>query len=110
MKKNLKKLMALLAVFVMMVSLITVPNASAHAAEGSGSYDTTNTWWGGGSYMTCYAAADSTVRIQEETSQATNYWPEGGFPWFSAIVLDANEDGNYVVTEIVPDDGTNDKG
>ena len=107
-KKNLKRFLALVAVFAMAITLITVPNASAQADEAaSGTYATAGTWWGGGSTMVCYAAEDSTI-LDLETSKG--YWPNGGFPWWSAVIMELNEDGNYVVTEIVPDDGTNDKG
>ena len=107
-QKNLKRLLALVAVFAMAITLITVPNASAQADEAaSGTYATAGTWWGGGSTMVCYAAEDSTI-LDLETSKG--YWPNGGFPWWSAVIMELNEDGNYVVTEIVPDDGSNDKG
>ena len=107
-KKNLKRLLALVAVFAMAITLITVPNASAQADEAaSGTYATANTWWGGGSYLVGYAAADSTIK---DVETAKGFWPEGGFPWWTAVVMDQNEDGNYVVTEIIAADGSSDKG
>ena len=72
-----------------------------------GTYKTNNTWWSGGSYMVAYAAENSTIK---EIEESYGYWPEGGFPWFTAVVMDLQEDGTYVVTEIFPGDGTNDKG
>ena len=107
-KKNLKRLMALVTVFAMAIALISVPSASAKADEAaSGTYATANTWWGGGSFLVGYAAESGTIKDMENSK---GYWPEGGFPWWTAVVLDQNEDGNYVVTEIVPADGSSDKG
>ena len=101
MKKNLKKLMALLAVFVMVVGLVTIPNASAQADEtaASGTYDCANTWWNGATNIVGYMADDSTIGDME-TSKG-QHPGENGFMWWTAVVLDLQEDGNYVVTEII---------
>ena len=76
----------------------------------SGTYCTGNTWWGGGSYMVGYAAESGTIKDLEENGEYGNFWPSSGFPWWTAVVLDLQEDGTYLVTEIIPADGSNDKG
>ena len=105
MKKNFKKFLAVLTVFVMALGVVALPNATAQAAE-SGTYKTGNTWWGSGSYMVGYAAENSTIK---ELETQMGYWSEGGFPWWTAVVFDLQDDGTYKVTEIIPADGTNDK-
>ena len=105
MKKNFKKFLAVLTVFVMALGVVALPNATAMAAE-SGTYKTGQTWWGGGSFMVGYAAENSTI---QELETQMGYWPDGGFSWWTAVVFDMQADGTFKVTEIIPADGSNDK-
>ena len=85
-KKNLKRLLALVAVFAMAITLITVPNASAQADEAaSGTYDCANTWWGGATNIVCYAAEDSTIGDMETAKG--NHPGADGFTWWTSVVL-----------------------
>ena len=72
-----------------------------------GTYATANSWWGGGSYLVGYLADAGTVRDMEVSKMGAA--PKDGFPWWTAVVMELQEDGNYLVTEVIPADGTNDK-
>ena len=98
MKNNFKKLLAALTVFAMALALVAVPVASAQAAPTSGTYKTGNTWWGSGSYMVGYAAESGTI---EDLEKKMGYWPDGGFAYWTAITLDLQADGTWVVKEII---------
>ena len=98
MKNNFKKLLAALTVFAMALALVAVPVASAQAAPTSGTYKTGNTWWGSGSYMVGYAAESGTI---QDLETKMGYWPEGGFAWWSAITIDLQSDGTWVVKEVI---------
>ena len=106
MKKNFKKFLAVLTVFVMALGVVALPNATAQAAE-SGTYKSCNTWWGGGSYMVGYAAENSTI---EELETQMGYWPDGGFNWWRAVILEVQNDGTWVVKEIIEPSDTNNLG
>lgn len=104
MKKNFKKFLAALTVFVMALGVVALPNATAQAAE-SGTYKTGQTWWGSGSYMVGYAAENSTI---EEVEKQMGYWPDGGFNWWRAVIFELQDDGTWVVEEIIePSDKNN---
>ena len=110
MKKNFKKFLAVLTVFVMALGVVALPNATAQAAE-SGTYKSSNTWWGGGSYMVGYAADDSTIKdVETNGPMNTNYWPDGGFNWWRAVILEVQNDGTWVVKEIIEPSDTNNLG
>ena len=106
MKNNFKKFLAVLTVFVMALGVVALPNATAQAAE-SGTYKTGQTWWGSGSYMVGYAADNSTI---EELETQMGYWPEGGFNWWKAVVFELQDDGTWVVKEIIEPSDTNNLG
>lgn len=101
-----KKVLALLTVLVMVLSIVAVPNVSANADEAAGgTVQYMNHWWSDPTKIVSYAADGSTIQAVEDI-----YYPDGGFPWYKAIVMDMDNNGMYVVKEIVPADGTNDKG
>ena len=106
MKNNFKKFLAVLTVFVMALGVVALPNATAQAAE-SGTYKTGQTWWGSGSYMVGYAAENSTI---EELETQMGYWPEGGFKYWRAVVFDLQNDGTWLVKEVIEPSETNNLG
>ena len=101
-----KKVLALLTVLVMVLSIVAVPNVSANADEAAqGTVDFLNHWWSDSTKIVCYSAENSTIQAVEDI-----YYPNGGFPWYKAIIMDMNEDGMYEVTDIIAADGSNEKG
>ena len=104
-----KKVLALLTVLVMALGIMAVPNTVALATwdDALKAYDCVNCWWGGPTNIVCYVAESGTIG-EMETSKG--YHPgETGFAYWTSVVLELQENGSYVVKEIIPADGSNTK-
>lgn len=100
MKRNsFKKFLALLTVLVMALGVVAVPNVSANADEAKGEINFANNydWTGQSSNIYAFASASTDASIATLTGQGA-----GTFQWSTFIVLERNEDYNYVVTAIHP--------
>lgn len=110
MKRNsFKKLLALLTVLVMTLGVVAVPNTVALATWDSElqAYNCVNTWWGGANNIVCYVAESGTVG-EMETSKG-NHPGDTGFAYWKSIILELQDNGTYLVKEIIPADGSNTK-
>ncbi|MBO5097127.1 MAG: hypothetical protein J6B96_02300 [Agathobacter sp.] len=99
-----KKVLALLTVLVMVLSIVAVPNVSANADEAKGEINFANgyDWTNQSTQFYAFASADETATAGSITGQGVGF-----MGWFSGVVLELNEDYNYVVKLVAPADGTN---
>lgn len=99
-----KKVLALLTVLVMVLSIVAVPNVSANADEAKGEINFANgyDWTNQSTQFYAFASASEEANAGTLTGQGVGF-----MGWFSGIVLERDENYNYVVKVVAPADGTN---
>ena len=101
MRNSFKKLVAVTLAFLMVVATLVVPNLTAKA-EGTEGYVTMANdfdWSGLGDYTNIYVYAnvDDTLTPESSLGQDAAF-----YQWMVFVVLERNEDNNYVVTATKP--------
>ena len=101
MRNSFKKLIAVTLAFLMVVATLVVPNLTAKA-EGTEGYVTMANdfdWSGLGDYSNIYVYAnwDDTLTPESSLNQEAAF-----YQWMVFVVLERNEDNNYVVTALKP--------
>ena len=101
MRNSFKKLVTVTLAFLMVVATLVVPNLTAKA-EGTEGYVTMANdfdWSGLGDYSNIYVYAnvDDTLTPESSLGQDSAF-----YQWMVFVVLERNEDNNYVVTATKP--------